>query len=90
MFKKLQKYTGEILEFPSDVLEGGPRITIVRRSEMLVEYFQEVILFSDEEIILKTSEGRLVIRGRNFVLTTVSPTEINLKGTIDWVSFEEV
>ena len=89
MFKKLQKHAGEILEFPSDVLDNGPKITIVGRSEMTIEYFQEVILFSDDEIILKTPEGKLAIRGKKFVLTTVLPTEIKLKGRISQVTFEE-
>jgi len=89
MFKKLQKHAGEVLEFPSDVLDGGPRIMMMGRSEMIVEYFQEVILFSNEEIILKTPQGKLSIRGNNFVLTTVLDTEIHLKGDISQVSFGE-
>jgi sporulation protein YqfC len=89
MFKKLQKQAGEVLELPSAVLDKGPRITIMGRWEMTVEYFKEVILFSNEEIILKTPAGRLSIRGKDFVLTTVLDTEINLKGQISGLSFEE-
>lgn len=88
MFKKLQKHAGEVLEFPPDVLDKGPRVTIMGRSEMVVEYFKEVILFSNEEIILKTPVGKLSIRGKDFVLTTVLDTEINLKGQISSLSFE--
>lgn len=89
MFKKLQKHAGEALEFPPDVLDSGPRITIMGQSEMTVEYFKEVILFSNEEIILKTPVGKLSIRGKDFVLTTVLETEIHLKGRILGLSFEE-
>lgn len=89
MLKKLQKQASEVLEIPPDVLNKGPRITIMGRNEMLVEYFTEVILFSNEEIILKTPVGKLSIRGKDFVLTTVLATEINLKGRISGLSFEE-
>ncbi|KUO64043.1 MAG: sporulation protein [Gracilibacter sp. BRH_c7a] len=89
MFKKLQKQVGEVLEFSSDILDNGPRITIMGRNEIIVEYFQEVIQFSDEEIILKTPVGRLVIRGKKFVLTTVLQTEIHIKGNLLQLSFEE-
>jgi len=89
MFKKLQKQAGEVLEFPSDVLDNGPRIIIMGRSEMTVEYYHEVILFSNEEIILKTPVGKLSIRGKDFVLTTILETEIHLKGQISQVSFGE-
>ncbi len=89
MFKKLQKHAGEILEFPPDILDSGPRITIMGCSEMTVEYFQEVILFTNEEIVVKTPIGKLSIRGNNFVLTTVLDTEIHLKGQISQVTFGE-
>lgn len=89
MFKKLHKHVGEVLEFPSDVLDNGPRITIMGRNEMVVEYFEEVVLFSNEEIVLKTPVGRLVIRGREFVLTTVLQTEIHIKGSLSQMGFEE-
>jgi len=89
MFKKLQKQAGALLEFPSDVLAAGPKITMIGRSEMTIEHFQEVILFSDEEIILSTSEGKVVVRGKEFVLTTVQPTEVHLQGWIKQLSFEE-
>ncbi|HHV65757.1 MAG TPA: sporulation protein [Peptococcaceae bacterium] len=89
MFRKLQKQAGEVLELPSDILKKGPRITIMGREEMTVEYFQEVVFFTNEEIVLKTPVGRLSIRGKNFVLTTVLDTEINLKGQISGLSFEE-
>lgn len=89
MFKKLQKHVGEVLEFSSDILDNGPRITIMGRSEIIIEYFQEVIQFSDEEIALKTPVGNLVIRGKGLVLTTVLQTEIHIKGTLLQLFFEE-
>ena len=89
MFKKLQRNVGEVLELPSDVLDNGPRITVMGRNEMMIEYFLEVILFSDEEIILKTPVGKLIIRGKGFVLTTVLQTEIHIKGSLSQLSFEE-
>ncbi|MGI5901676.1 MAG: YabP/YqfC family sporulation protein [Desulfitobacteriia bacterium] len=89
MFKKLQKQAGEILEFPSDILGQGPKITIIGRSEMIVEHYKEVIHFGAEEIILSTAEGNVVIKGRELVILTVLPTEINLKGRLLQVSFEE-
>lgn len=89
MFKKLQKHAGEVLEFPSDVLDDGPRITVMGRREIIVEYFEEVIIFSNEEIMLKTPSGKLTLRGRDFILTTVLQSEIHIKGTLIELSFEE-
>lgn len=89
MFKKLQKHVGEVLEFPSDVLDNGPKITIMGRNEVRIEYFKEVIFFSNEEILLQTPVGKLSIQGKDFVLTVVLQTEIQLKGQLSGLSFEE-
>jgi sporulation protein YqfC len=89
MFKKIQKHASEVLEFPADVLDNGPRIIIMGRNKMTVEYFTEVVQFTNEEIILKTPVGRLKIQGQEFVLSTVLQTEIHLEGQIFGLSFEE-
>lgn len=89
MFKRLQKNVGEVLELSSDILDNGPRITIMGRNEIMVEYYEEVVQFSDEEITLKTPAGNVVIKGKGFVLTTVLQTEIHIKGSLLQLSFEE-
>lgn len=89
MFKKLQKHASEVLEFPPDVLDNGPKITIMGRKEIRVEHFQEVIVFSEQEIVLKTTEGKLALKGNNFVLNMVLQTEIQITGLISQLSFEE-
>lgn len=89
MFRKINKSAGEVLEFPSDVLGEGPKITIIGRTEAIIEYYQEVIQFSNEEIVLKTSEGRLLLQGQDFVLTTVLPKELHIKGSLSFLQFLE-
>ncbi len=89
MFKKLQKHASEMLELPPDVLENGPRITMMGRQEIRVEYFKEVIHFSNAEISLLTDEGRLTLCGTDFVLASVLDTEITIKGRITSLRFEE-
>ncbi|AHF09210.1 MULTISPECIES: YabP/YqfC family sporulation protein [Dehalobacter] len=89
MLKRLQKHAGEILEFPTDVLNNGPKITIIGRSEIIIEYFDEVVGFSDQEITLQTSEGKLCLNGDKFILTTVQDHEINIRGRLTGLSFGE-
>jgi sporulation protein YqfC len=89
VLKRLQKHAGEILEFPTDVLNNGPKITIIGRSEIIIEYFDEVVGFSDQEITLQTSEGKLCLNGDKFILTTVQDHEINIRGRLTGLSFGE-
>lgn len=87
MFKKFQKQASEVLEIPMEVLENGPRITLMGRSELIVEYYHEIIHFSEEEVILATPAGKLVISGQDMVLTTILQTEIHLTGRIVGLRF---
>lgn len=89
MFKKLSKAAGEALEFPNDIAGKGPKITIIGHNEMIVEYYQEVLEFSEQKIELATMEGNISMTGSGFVLTAVLPTEIHIKGTLHNLSFGE-
>jgi len=89
VLKRLQKHAGEILEFPTDVLDNGPKITIIGRSEIIIEYFDEVVGFSDQEITLRTSEGKLCLNGDKFILTAVQDHEISIRGRLTGLSFGE-
>ncbi|ADY56713.1 sporulation protein YqfC [Syntrophobotulus glycolicus DSM 8271] len=89
MLKKLTKAAGEVLEFPADIAGKGPKITVLGRHEIIVEYYREVIEFSEQKIELDTTDGKLSIRGSGFVLTAVLPTEIHIKGIFHHLSLEE-
>lgn len=88
MFKKIQKYAGEALELPPDVLDNGPKVTLMGRGEASVEYFLSVEQFSDQEVILLTADGKMRVQGQGFVLTTILDKEINIKGRISGILFE--
>lgn len=87
MFEKLQKNVGDVLEFPPEVTGDGPKITITGRQEIVVEKFQEVIAFSEEEIRLQTAEGELAFYGKGFVLKTLLSAEIRIAGELVSLAF---
>lgn len=89
MFKKLAKAAGEVLDFPNDIAVKGPKITIIGRDEIIVEYYQEVSEFSAQTIELETAEGKLSMTGSGFILTAVLPTEIHIRGSLRNLSFGE-
>ncbi|MGC7870133.1 sporulation protein YqfC [Desulfosporosinus sp. SYSU MS00001] len=89
MFKKIQTSVGDILDFPPDVAGEGPKITITGRQEILVENYQSIINFSEEEIRLETTDGEIFLSGKGFVLKTILATELRIEGKLNALSFEE-
>ncbi|UWG96852.1 YabP/YqfC family sporulation protein [Dehalobacter sp. DCM] len=89
MFKKIQEQAGKILEFPPDVLDNGPKVTVLGRSEIIIEDYLEVTGFSDSEITVRTSLGKLTMQGETLVLSSVADMEIHIKGRISGLFFEE-
>lgn len=89
MFNKLQKGVGEVLEFPPDVMGNGPKITLHGCRRVLVESYLEITVFSDTEIRLQTEEGEVCLTGKNFVLHTVLPTQLEIEGELHLLTFSE-
>ncbi|WP_088188538.1 YabP/YqfC family sporulation protein [Desulfosporosinus sp. FKA] len=89
MFKKIQTSVGDILDFPPDVAGEGPKITITGRQQILIENYQSIINFSEEEIRLETADGEVFLRGKGFVLKTILATELRIDGELNALSFEE-
>ena len=88
MFKKLTTSVGNILDFPSDVVGKGPKITIIGRHQIMVENYISVVSFSDEEIRLQTAEGDVCFLGKELVLKVILAMELRIEGELSSLSFE--
>lgn len=88
MFKKIQTSVSDILDFPADVAAEGPKITIIGKSQVLVENYLSIINFSGEEVRLETSDGAVCITGKGLVLKVLLPTELQIEGEVASLSFE--
>jgi YabP family. len=87
MLEKFQKSAANILELPPDALGDGPKISINGRQHIVVENYENVLTFSEQEICLQTSEGELCFTGKGFVLKTILPTEIRIEGELSSLTF---
>lgn len=87
MFKKIQTSVGEVLDFPPDVVGEGPKITITGRRLILVENYDSIVNFSEEEIRLETAEGIICFRGKGLMLKVILATELQIEGELSSFSF---
>ena len=56
------------LELPPDLLSGAARITLLGRELLKVINHRGIVIYEPEQIILRISEGRLLIYGKTFLI----------------------
>lgn len=88
-FKRWQKRIGETLDLPEDLFSGGPRITLIGFTVVMIEDFQHIVIFSDEEVVVEVGNGRVELWGKNLVLTEILPHEIEIKGEIHGLKLQK-
>lgn len=79
--------TSEILDIPSDILTGFPRIELLGDREMRMENHKGILAYGSEEIHI--SGGKLVVRvrGSGLELRAMDPAQLLITGHIDGVEF---
>lgn len=80
--EKSERLAAQWLEVPNDTLEHVPRITIIGRSQVIVENYRSLIEFTDTLIRVATGHGETAIRGERLELKTIVPEELLIEGAI--------
>ena len=83
MKKKLSNKIGRILEFPKEISERTPKITIVGFNEMLIENYKGIIEYEEFYIKVSTEIGNININGFNLKLEQVTEDDILVKGIVE-------
>ncbi|RYL90399.1 sporulation protein YqfC [Sporolactobacillus sp. Y61] len=86
---KLRKWFTEVSDLPEDVITGLPRITLIGQSSLSIENHHGVIAFSENELVLAMDSRKLHIAGEGFVLEYIAGTEIELKGLVQKIYYQE-
>jgi sporulation protein YqfC len=88
-FKQWQKKIGETLDLPEELYREGPRITLIGFEVVIIEDFRQIVLFSDENVVVEVGNGQVELRGKKLVLTEMSQDEIEIKGEIRGIDFRK-
>ncbi|WP_142414536.1 sporulation protein YqfC [Hathewaya massiliensis] len=76
------------LDMPSEALLNVPKFTIMADQEITVENHMGILSFKKEEIILKTSIGKVIIKGGDFEILFLGESTITLSGKFEAVNYE--
>ena len=74
-------------EIPQELVFGWPRSVLLGDERLIVEQHQGIYAYSDQEIILKTSCGHLVITGEKLSLSRYDRDGLVVFGKIEKLSY---
>ena len=66
-------------------------LSLTERKKLTVYGVSEVVSFEENAVVLRTSQGTLVIQGRDMQLKTLSPEggQVMVEGTVSALVYEE-
>ena len=66
-------------------------LSLTERNKLTVYGVSEVVSFEENAVVLRTSQGTLVIQGRDMQLKTLSPEggQVMVEGTVSALVYEE-
>lgn len=71
--------------------EARHHVVLEGRSRLNVSGVEEVERFDEEEIVMETTQGRLIVRGSGLHIETLSLDggELRVEGEVDGLTYEE-
>lgn len=93
MKKKQKKNTSKInniLEFPEEISNNEPKITIIGFKKIMVENYKGILEYENFFVRLNTVIGVLNINGYNLSLNEMTDEDLIIEGNIESIDFESV
>lgn len=78
----------ERLQLPGEIIAGMPLVTITGTRRVHIENHRGIVEYSDDEIVVGISKGRIRIRGAVLSLAAMTSDEMLISGNVIAVEFE--
>lgn len=83
----IDRVTARTLDLPPEHLQRLPRLTWIGQSQLYIEHYEEMIIFSEQLLRLRTVYGDLTISGMKLRISGIHEDEIMVEGKIIAVSY---
>lgn len=80
--KRWQQMAADIFELPREIILDLPRLTVIGKTQCLLENHRGVIEYTAERVRVAVNDGEIVICGANLVIRCLTSEEITLDGKI--------
>ena len=88
--KKNNSRLNNILEFPEEISNNAPKITIIGFKKIMVENYKGILEYENFFVRLNTTIGVLNINGFNLSLNEMTDEDLIITGNIESIDFESV
>ena len=88
--KKNNSRLNNILEFPEEISNNEPKITIIGFKKIMVENYKGILESENFFVRLNTTIGVLNINGFNLSLNEMTDEDLIITGNIESIDFESV
>lgn len=88
--KKNNSRLNNILEFPEEISNNEPKITIIGFKKIMVENYKGILEYENFFVKLNTTIGVLNINGFNLSLNEMTDEDLIITGNIESIDFESV
>lgn len=80
--KKLKSNLADVLELPQEVVGNTVKIIFWDDGRLLVENYQGIIKYEEQQIVLQCSSGTVHIRGEHLNILSLAAGELRIVGQI--------
>ena len=87
--KGLRQWIIDKLDIPADVIEGGVRIDLRGRNQLIVYGCKKILDYSPTEIRLAVCKWVLWVKGEGLSCNSYLSGAVGIDGKIDAIAFEE-
>ena len=88
--RKNNSRLNNILEFPEEISNNEPKITIIGFKKIMVENYKGILEYENFFVRLNTTIGVLNINGFNLSLNEMTDEDLIITGNIESIDFESV
>ena len=79
----------DYFELPSEIILDLPRLVLTGNQRLLIENHRGIKEYAKDEIRLSTPVGKLRIHGQDLEILAIDQEQVEIKGRIDQVEWEE-
>lgn len=87
--RKIRKMAARVIDLPQDVVFDMPRLTMIGNRQLYIENHRGVLHFSESQLRVALSKGRLEVRGSQLAIRTIWTEEVMVEGIISDIQYSE-
>lgn len=89
--KKAKRITAkkiiETLDISDDIFFNSPRISLLSDREIRIENYLSVLLYENDQLIVKTKDNNITIKGEHLSIDIITDEDFTIKGRIFSLEF---